>query len=57
MNEQRNEQHQSQDNHFFDVEIFGTEEVTGISGAAACSYLGVYEYRLMMSNATRNDSC
>ena len=57
MNEQCNEQQQSQDNHFFDVEIFGTEEVTAVSGAAACSYLGVYDYRLMMSYANRNDSC
>ena len=57
MNEQRNEQQQSQDNHFFDVEILGAEEVAAVSGAGACSYLGVYDYRLMMSYATRNYSC
>jgi hypothetical protein len=57
MNEPRNEQQQSQDNQFFDVEILRAEEVAAVSGAAACSYLGVQDWKLMMSYATRNYSC
>lgn len=56
MNEQRNEQ-QSKDNHFFDIEVLSVEEIATVSGAAPCSYLGVYDYKLMMSYATRNYSC
>lgn len=56
MNDQYNEQ-QSQDNHFFDVETLCAAEVAAVSGAANCSYLGVQDWKLMMSYATRNYSC
>lgn len=57
MNEQRNEQQQSQDNHFFDAEILCAEEITAVSGGANCSYLGVQDWKLMMSYSSRNYSC
>jgi hypothetical protein len=56
MNEQRNEQ-QSQENHFFDVQALRADEIDAVSGAANCSYLGVQDWKLMMSYATRNYSC
>lgn len=45
------------DNHFFDVQALSSEDLDGISGGANCSYLGVYDYGLMMSYSSRNYSC
>ena len=57
MNQQRNEQQQSQDNSFFDIQALRADEIEAVSGAANCSYLGVQDWRLMMSYASRNYSC
>ena len=49
--------HDHDDNHFFDVVALSPQELDMISGGVPCSYLGVHDYRLMMSYATRNYSC
>ncbi len=48
------------DNHFFDVEtplVLSGEELQAVSGGANCSYLGVQDWKLMMSYSSRNYSC
>ena len=49
--------HDHDANHFFDVVALSSQELDMISGGVPCSYLGVHDYRLMMSYATRNYSC
>ena len=48
------------DNHFFDdqaLSVLSLQELDMVSGGANCSYLGVQDWKLMMSYPTRNYSC